>query len=63
MPNRPTTPAKEITGNSGAFIDFMRRLVKVPHTEIKAKLEAEKQAKRTSKRASLGSDASPNAAR
>jgi hypothetical protein len=63
MPNRPTIPAKEITGNSGVFTDFMRKLMRVPHSEIKAKLEAEKKAKRTPKRASLGSDASPNAAR
>jgi len=60
MPNRPTNPAKEIRGDSGVFTDFMRRLVKVPHSEIKAKLEAEKAAKRTSKRsASRASAASP----
>jgi hypothetical protein len=41
-----------VTGNSANFIDFMRRLVKVPHSEIKAKLDAEKAAKRTSKSAS-----------
>jgi hypothetical protein len=52
MPNRPTNPAKEITGNSGVFTDFMRKLVSVPHSEIKAKLDAEKAAKRTSKSAS-----------
>jgi len=49
MPNHPTTPAKEITGNSGVFTDFMRRLMKVPHSEIKEKLDAEREAKRTSK--------------
>jgi hypothetical protein len=31
------------------FVDFMRRLVKVPHAEIKAKLQAEKEAKRASR--------------
>jgi hypothetical protein len=31
------------------FTNFMRRLVAVPHSEIKAKLEAEKEAKRASK--------------
>jgi hypothetical protein len=31
------------------FTDFMRRLVQVPHSEIKAALEAEKEFKRTSK--------------
>jgi hypothetical protein len=34
------------------FIDFMRRLVAVPHSEIKAKLDAEKKAKRTFKASS-----------
>jgi hypothetical protein len=62
MSNRPTTPAKEITGNSDNFTNFMRRLVSVPHAEIKAKLEAEKEAKRTSKSASLASRASSNEA-
>jgi hypothetical protein len=28
------------------FTDFMRRVVAVPHSKIKAKLDAEKQAKR-----------------
>jgi hypothetical protein len=60
---KPSTPAKNVSGDSGKFTDFMRRLMRVPHSEIKAKLEAEKKAKRTSKRASLGSAASPNAAR
>jgi hypothetical protein len=56
MPNRPTNPAKEITGNSGVFTDFMRRLVKVPHSEIKAKLEVEKRKpKRSASRASASS--------
>jgi hypothetical protein len=49
MSNRPSTPAKEIVGNSDNFTRFMRRLVAVPHSEIKSKLDAEKQAKRTSK--------------
>ena len=31
------------------FTQFMRKLVSVPHTEIKARLEAEKRKKRTSK--------------
>jgi hypothetical protein len=34
------------------FTSFMRRLVAVPHSEIKAKLDAEKAAKRTAKPAS-----------
>ncbi len=49
MPNQPTVSAKNVTGNSGVFTDLMRRLMQVPHAEVKAKLDAEKTAKRTSK--------------
>jgi hypothetical protein len=49
MPNLPTDPAKNVTGNSENFTSFMRRLIAVPHAEIKAKLDAEREAKRTSK--------------
>ena len=31
------------------FTDFVRRIVQVPHSEIKAKLDAEKEAKRLAK--------------
>lgn len=31
------------------FTNFVRRIVSVPHSEIKAKLDAEREAKRTSK--------------
>jgi hypothetical protein len=41
-------PAKNARGED-KFTDFMRRLVAVPHSEIKARIEAEKEAKRTSK--------------
>jgi hypothetical protein len=46
-----------VSGNSSddpnaKFTDFMRRLMQVPHSEVKAKLDAEKAAKRPSKRAS-----------
>jgi hypothetical protein len=34
------------------FTDFVRRILSVPHSEIKAKLDAEREAKRTSKTAS-----------
>jgi hypothetical protein len=33
-------------GDFAQFTDFMRRLVAVPHSEVKARLEAEKQAKK-----------------
>lgn len=49
MPRVPEPSAKIETGSSDRFMDFMRRLVQVPHSEIKAKLDAERKAKRTSK--------------
>ena len=57
MPTKPTQSAKNETGDFGKFTNFMRKLVAVPHSEIKAKLDAEKRAKqrrgkRTSVRAS-----------
>jgi len=57
-PTRPTHSAKNVTGDFGKFTDFMRRLVAVPHSEIKAKLDAEKQAKRQRKKRSSASRAS-----
>jgi hypothetical protein len=45
--------AKNVQGDFGKFTNFMKRLVAVPHSEIKAKLDAEKAAKkRRSKRTS-----------
>jgi len=50
MPNLPPTSAKDEMGDfDPAFIDFTRRILSVPHSEIKAKLDAEREAKRTSK--------------
>jgi hypothetical protein len=49
---KPINPAKNEPGDFGKFTDFMRRLVAVPHSEIKARLDAEKEAKRTSKASS-----------
>lgn len=45
-------PSAKNEHGSDRFTDFMRRLVQVPHSEIKAKLDAEREAKRTSKSAS-----------
>jgi len=36
--------------NANDFVKFARRIMAVPHSEIKAKLEAEKEAKRATKR-------------
>ena len=38
----PTDSAKNVTGNSENFTNFMQRLMRVPHSEIKAQLDAEK---------------------
>jgi hypothetical protein len=57
MANHPKTPAKNQTGDFGQFTNFMRRLVAVPHAEIKARLDAEKRTKtRKRKAASRASD-------
>ena len=39
MSNRPRTRANEITGDFDQFTEFMKRLVQVPHSEIKAALD------------------------
>jgi hypothetical protein len=51
----PNPSAKNDLGPGDRFTNFMRKLVQVPHSEIKAKLDAEREAKRTSKRASRAS--------
>lgn len=42
MPKKPTDSAKNVRGDSDTFVQFMRKLVRVPHSEIKAELDAEK---------------------
>jgi hypothetical protein len=54
MPSHPKPSAKNVTGDFDKFKNFMRRLVSVPHSEIKAKLDAEKRSKQK-KRASRAS--------
>ena len=49
MTNSPTPSAKNETGEFDRFKDFMRRLIAVPHSEIKAQLDAERAAKQASK--------------
>lgn len=41
--------------SSGTFSDFVTRILAVPHSEIKAQLDAEKEAKRIAKSASRAS--------
>jgi hypothetical protein len=50
VPNNPETSAKNTEGDFDRFTGFMKRLVAVPHSEIKAKLDAEKKAKKRKKR-------------
>ena len=58
MAKPPKPSAKNVTGDFGQFTNFMRRIVAVPHSEIKAKLDAEKRAKtRKRKAASRASSA------
>jgi hypothetical protein len=45
MPNQPDSSGKNVVGDFDKFTNFMRRLVAVPHSEIKAKLAAEKKRK------------------
>jgi hypothetical protein len=47
MSGRPSIPAKEIVGNSANMEHFTRRILAVPHSAIKAALDAEKAAKQT----------------
>jgi hypothetical protein len=57
--NKPAHPAKNESGEFDRFQNFMRQLVAVPHSEIKAKLDAEKRAKmRKKSRTSSASRAS-----
>jgi hypothetical protein len=58
MPKRPKAPVKNPTGDFDKFTGFMRKLVAVPHSEIKAQLDAEKQAKQRRKKRSSASRAS-----
>jgi hypothetical protein len=45
-------PAKNATDDAGSFSDFVTKLLQVPHSEIKAQLDAEREAKQTSKTSS-----------
>jgi len=48
MPSLPEPSAKIDTGTfDPSFIDFTQHILSVPHSEIKAKLDAEREAKRT----------------
>ena len=50
--NAKSDSAKDVTGDFEKFKDFARQILSVPHSEIKAQLDAEKAAKRTPKSSS-----------
>jgi hypothetical protein len=52
MPTKPKPSAKNVTGDFDKFTNFARQILSVPHSEIKAQLDAEKAAKRMPKSAS-----------
>lgn len=52
MAKLPTDPAKNVTEEFDRFKDFARRVVSVPYSTIKARLDAEKEAKQTAKASS-----------
>jgi len=60
--DQPVKHSDLSASKSGNFDAFVERLLAVPHSEIKAKLDAEREAKRASKPASRASVASPKRA-
>jgi hypothetical protein len=57
---KPKPSAKNESGDFERFSNFARQILSVPHSEIKAQLDAEKAAKRTAKSAFRVSDESSN---
>ena len=47
--NSKSEPSAILETFDPTFTEFVRRIVSVPHSEIKAKLDAERESKRTSK--------------
>jgi hypothetical protein len=61
---KPNDSPKNVSDDfDPAFIDFTRRILSVPHSEIKAKLDAEKAAKRTPKASASRVSDEPSKAR
>jgi hypothetical protein len=44
---RSDSPAKDVQGDFAQFTNFMMRLVSVPHSEVKKRLDEEKRARKT----------------
>jgi len=53
-PTRSEPSAKNETGEFGNFTRLLDRLLRVPHSKIKAELDAEKLGRTQKKRASVG---------
>jgi hypothetical protein len=56
MRARPNHPAKKESGEYAAFNSALKKILSVPHSEIKSKLDAEKR-KKTKSSASRASNA------
>jgi hypothetical protein len=52
VPTKPKPSAKNVSGDFDKFTNFARQIMSVPHSEIKAHIDAEKAAKRRLKSAS-----------
>jgi hypothetical protein len=63
MPIAPEPSAKIETGDFDRFAEFTRRILSVPHSEIKAKLDAERESKRASKASASRASALPSKVR
>jgi hypothetical protein len=50
--NVKSESAKDVTGDFEKFKDFARQILSVPHSEIKAQLEAEKRTPKSASRVS-----------
>jgi hypothetical protein len=53
--NSTDDPNAKPSSDFDRFTNFMRRLVAVPHSEIKAQLDAEREAKRASRASAVSS--------
>ena len=48
MPTKPKPSAKNESGDFGTFSNFVRRLMAVPHSEVKAAMEADRKKRKPS---------------
>lgn len=44
---RPISPAKDAQGDFAQFTDFMRQLVRVPHSKVKERMADEKRERKS----------------